>query len=217
MRGLPASTPTSAMHAITPARRTDGSAPVRIVKNATAPKPTTNFGHRERRSSAAAARTGASTIATFPPETTRRWLRPAARKSRSSPGSSCESSPSRSPRSSPASLEGNTRSIERPTTLRAPCVARTNALGDGPTRVSVCSWSCAGMPLWRSASANSWSSGTRSTPSSRTRSPRRARWQRRRSRSPRRTSGARRRPPATPPGSPAPSPTTRAWSAEDRS
>ena len=72
VRGRPASTPTSAMQAITPARSTEGSAPVRIVKNATAPKPTTNFGHRERRRSAAAARTGASTIATFPPETTSR-------------------------------------------------------------------------------------------------------------------------------------------------
>ncbi len=46
------------MHAITPARSTDGSAPVRIVKNATAPKPTANFGHRESRSSAVAAKTG---------------------------------------------------------------------------------------------------------------------------------------------------------------
>ena len=175
VRGLPASTAASAMHAITPARSTDGSAPVRIVKNATAPKPIANFGHRESRSKAAAARTGASTIATFPPETTKRWLRPAARKSRSSPGSSPESSPRSKPRSSPASFEGNTRSMDRPTTFRAPCVARTKALGEGPTHVNVCSWSWAGIPLCRRASANLSSLGTRSTPSSRTRSPRRTR------------------------------------------
>ena len=168
VRGLPDSTPTSARHAITPARSTEGSAPVRIVKNATAPKPTANLGHRESLRSAVAASTGASTMATFPPDTTSRWLRPDARKSRSRPGSSCESSPRSSPKRSPASSGGNTRSIELPTTSRVACVARTNALVDGPRRVNVCSWSCAGIPLRSSASANSSSSGTRSVPSRRT-------------------------------------------------
>ena len=60
------------------------------------------------RSSIVNASTGASTIATFWPEATSRWLRPTARKSRSSPGSRCASSPSASPASRPASRAGNT-------------------------------------------------------------------------------------------------------------
>ncbi len=45
-RGLPISTPTSAIVAITPARITDGSAPVITTKNATVPTPRPNRGQR---------------------------------------------------------------------------------------------------------------------------------------------------------------------------
>ena len=55
------------------------------------------------RSSEASPRIGASTIATFSPDTTSRWPSPLAWKSRIMPASSCEASPNASPRSSPAS------------------------------------------------------------------------------------------------------------------
>ncbi len=133
-RGLPISTPTSASVAITPARITDGSAPVITTKKTTVPTARPNRGHRVSRSSEASPRIGASTIATFSPETTSRWPRPLAWKSRIIPGSSREASPSASPSSSPASFAGKSRAIDRPTNARNTCAARTNGLGDGPRR-----------------------------------------------------------------------------------
>ena len=80
--------------------------------------PSANRGHRDRRSSAPNATTGASTIATLPPETTSRCDSPLARKSRSSTGSSFESSPRARPRSRPASRGGNISTIESPISVR---------------------------------------------------------------------------------------------------
>ena len=131
-RGLPISTPTSAIVAITPARITDGSAPVITTKNATVPTPRPNRGHRVSRSSEASPRIGASTIATFSPDTTSRWPSPLAWKSRIMPASSWDASPNASPRSSPASRAGNSRAIDRPTNARNTCAARMNGLGRRP-------------------------------------------------------------------------------------
>ena len=125
--GRPSRTPISASPAITPARITEGSAPVSTTKNATVPIPSANRGHRDHPSAAPSATIGASTIATFSPETTSRCESPVARKSRSSPGSSRESSPSASPISSPASRGGNEDSIERPASARNDCAHRTGA------------------------------------------------------------------------------------------
>ena len=72
---------------MTPARITEGSAPVSTTKNATVPNPSRNRGQRVRRSAMASASMGARTMATFSPETTRRWPRPVAWKSRDTPGS----------------------------------------------------------------------------------------------------------------------------------
>jgi hypothetical protein len=55
----------SATPAITPARITDGSAPVSTTKNATVPRQSANRGQRDNRSAAPSAMIGASTIATF--------------------------------------------------------------------------------------------------------------------------------------------------------
>ena len=164
-RGRPISVPTSAIVAITPARITDGSPPVSTTKNTTTPRQSRNRGHRVRPISAASARIGAITIATFSPETTRRWPSPAAEKSRESPGSSCESSPSTRPSRSPASFGGNSRAMERPTNPRTTWVMRTNALGEGPRRTTSDADSETAIPRRRSDSANPGSSGTRNPPS----------------------------------------------------
>src|SRR3990170_4471514 len=74
--GRPSSTPISASPAITPARITEGSAPVSTTKNATVPSPSANRGHLDHRRAPPSASTGSSTIATFPPETTSRCDRP---------------------------------------------------------------------------------------------------------------------------------------------
>ena len=71
-RGRPASTPSIASDAITPARRTEGSAPVSTTKDSTVSIPSANRPHRARPIHSANAMTGASTIATFSPETTSR-------------------------------------------------------------------------------------------------------------------------------------------------
>jgi hypothetical protein len=65
--GRPSRTPVRASPAITPARSTDGSAPVSTTKKATVPRPSANRGHRDSRSAAPSATIGASTIATLPP------------------------------------------------------------------------------------------------------------------------------------------------------
>ncbi len=174
-RGRPISTPVRVSEAITPARMTEGSAPVSTTKNATVPRPSANRGHRVSFSTIASPSTGPSTIATFSPDTTSRWPRPVAWKSRSSPGSSCESSPSARPSSSPASFGGNSRAIERPTNERKTWVARRNGLVAPPVRRNVSSVSSATTPRCRSDSANPGSSGTRSVPSRSTPSPRTAR------------------------------------------
>ena len=135
--GRPSRTPISASPAITPARITEGSAPVSTTKNATVPIPSANRGHRDHRSAAPSATIGASTIATFSPETTSRCESPVARKSRSRTGSSLESSPSASPISNPASRGGNEDSIERPASARNACAHRTGANGAGPRRVGL--------------------------------------------------------------------------------
>ncbi len=82
------STPTSVKVAMTPARTTEGSAPVSTTKKATVPSESRNLGHRARPTHAANASTGARTMATFSPLTTSRWPSPVAWKSRASPGSS---------------------------------------------------------------------------------------------------------------------------------
>ena len=75
-RGRPMSTPTSVSVAMTPARITEGSAPVSTTKNTTVPEHSRNRGHRVRPTHAANARMGASTMATFSPLTTNRCPRP---------------------------------------------------------------------------------------------------------------------------------------------
>ena len=157
---------------MTPARITEGSAPVSTTKNATVPSESRNRGQRVRPTHAANASTGARTMATFSPHTTSRWPSPVAWKSRASPGSSWESSPSTSPNSSPASFGGKSREIVVPTNERNTCVARTNGFDAPPSRSNSLSWMETAMPLWCSASANPASSGTWSVPSSSTRSPR---------------------------------------------
>ena len=87
-RGLPMSTPTSVSVAMTPARMTEGSAPVSTTKNTTVPMHSRKRGHRVRPTHAANAMIGASTMATFSPLTTNRCPSPVAWKSRASPGSS---------------------------------------------------------------------------------------------------------------------------------
>ena len=171
-RGLPISTPTSAIVAITPARITDGSAPVITTKKTTVPTARPNRGHRVSRSSEASPTIGARTMATFSPETTSRWPRPLAWKSRIIPGSSREASPSASPSSSPASFAGKSRAIDRPTNARNTCAARMNGLGDGPRRSARFAFSSTTMPLCASASRNPGSSGRRIVPSAEITSPR---------------------------------------------
>ena len=146
-RGRPISTPSSVSVAITPARITDGSAPVSTTKNTTVSIASRNRGHRVSPAHAAKARIGASTIATFSPETTSRWPSPVAWKSRASEGSSFESSPRTSPRSRPASRGGNSRSIERPTNARNVCVARTNGFGGGADPLEAPELQLRGHPL----------------------------------------------------------------------
>ena len=74
--------PVSARHAITPARITEGSAPVSTTKRTTTPNPSAKRPTGPIFSTPANARMGASTIATFSPETTNRCPRPVAWKSR---------------------------------------------------------------------------------------------------------------------------------------
>ena len=124
LRGRPRNTPRSVSPAITPARSTDGSAPVSTTKNTTVPSPSPNLGHRERRSRLPSASIGARTIATFSPETTSMCESPLARKSRSIAGSRRESSPSASPIRSPASRGGNSDPIEDATSARNDCAHR---------------------------------------------------------------------------------------------
>ena len=126
----PSGRPTSVSAAITPARITEGSAPVSTTKNATVPTPSANRGHRVSRSAAPSAERSARAPSRRSRPTPRAGGRARSPGSRaSSPGSSCESSPSTSPSSSPASFGGNSRAIERPTNARNTCVARTNGLG----------------------------------------------------------------------------------------
>jgi hypothetical protein len=66
--GRPSRMPISASPAITPARITEGSAPVSTTKKATVPVPSANRGHLDHRSAPPSATIGASTIATFSPE-----------------------------------------------------------------------------------------------------------------------------------------------------
>ena len=172
--GRPSRMPVSASPAITPARITDGSAPVSTTKNATVPSPSANRGQRDSRSAAPSATIGASTIATLPPETTSRCERPVARKSRSRTGSSLESSPSASPISRPASRGGREDSIERPTTERNDWAHRTGAKAAGPSRSNSSTSSSAEMPRRSRNSANPPSSTGRTDPETRTRSPRTA-------------------------------------------
>ena len=171
-RGLPINTPTSAIVAITPARITDGSAPVITTKKTTVPTARPNLGHRVSRISDANPTIGARTIATFSPETTSRCPRPLAWKSRIMPGSSREASPRASPSSNPASFAGKSRAIDRPTNARNTWAARMNGLGDGPTRSTWFAFSSTTIPWWASASPNPGSSGRRITPSAVTTSPR---------------------------------------------
>jgi hypothetical protein len=173
--GRPIRTPTSVNDAITPARSTEGSAPVSTTKKATVPRPNANRGHLVSFSTMARPSTGPRTIATFSPETTRRCPRPVAWKSLANPSSSRESSPSTSPSNNPASFGGKRRSIERPTNTRKTWVAWRNGLVAPPIRRKVSSVSSATMPRRRSESAKSGSSGIRSVPSRNTRSPRTAR------------------------------------------
>ena len=162
--GRPSRTPISASPAITPARITEGSAPVSTTKNATVPIPSANRGHRDHPSAAPSATIGASTIATFSPETTSRCESPVARKSRSRPGSSRESSPSASPISSPASRGGNEDSIERPASARNDCAHRTGANAAGPRRSASSTSSSAAIPRRSRNDANPASStGTHRT------------------------------------------------------
>ena len=70
------STPTSVKVAMTPARITEGSAPVSTTKNATVPSESRNRGQRASPTHAANASTGARTMATFSPLTTNRWPEP---------------------------------------------------------------------------------------------------------------------------------------------
>ena len=172
--GRPSRTPISASPAITPARITDGSAPVNTTKNATVPIPSANRGHRDHSSAAPSATIGASTIATFSPETTSRCESPVARKSRSRPGSSRESSPSASPISSPASRGGNEDSIERPASARNDCAQRTGANAAGPRRSASSTSSSAAIPRRSRNDANPASSTGRTEPETRSRSPRTA-------------------------------------------
>ena len=173
--GRPSRMPVSASPAITPARITDGSAPVSTTKNATVPSPRANRGQRDSRSAAPSATIGASTIATLPPETTSRCERPVARKSRSSTGSSLESSPSASPISRPASRGGRDDPIERPTTERNDWAHRTGAKAAGPSRSISSTSSSAAMPRRSRNNAKPPSSTGRTNPETRTRSPRTAR------------------------------------------
>ena len=172
--GRPSSVPVRASPAMTPARSTEGSAPVSTTKNTTVPRPSANRERRPSRSANARPSTGASTIATFPPETTSRCPRPVARKSRSTPSSRPESSPSASPSSRPASRGGNNERIDRPTTARTDCAARTTGFGDGPTRSASVAESSATIPRRSSEPAKPPSSGIRTIPEIRTRSPRTA-------------------------------------------
>ena len=172
--GRPSRTPISASPAITPARITEGSAPVSTTKNATVPIPSANRGHRDHPSAAPSATIGASTIATFSPDTTSRWESPVARKSRSRPGSSRESSPSASPISSPASRGGNEDSIERPASARNDCAHRTGANAAGPRRSASSTSSSAAIPRRSRKDANPTSSTGRTEPETRSRSPRTA-------------------------------------------
>ncbi len=80
LRGRPSSVPKSANPIMTPARSTDGSAPVSITKNTTVEMPSANRPPADSRSSTASPSIGASTIATLPPETATRWPSPVARK-----------------------------------------------------------------------------------------------------------------------------------------
>ena len=173
--GRPMSTPTNVRVAMTPARITEGSAPVSTTKNTTVPEHSRNRGHRVRPTHAANARMGASTMATFSPLTTNRCPRPVAWKSRASPGSNRESSPRTNPSSSPASFGGKSREMEVPTNARNTWVARTNGLGAPPSRSNSESRTATAMPFRRSDSENPGSSGRSMDPSRRTRSPRTAR------------------------------------------
>lgn len=136
--------------------------------------PSANLGHRGSRRRDPSASTGASTITTLPPETTSRCDRPLARKSRSSAGSSIESSPSDRPSKSPAALGEKSSRIERPTRARNDCAHRTKATSDGPIRTPSRTRSSAAIPRRRRNRAKPGSCGTRSCPVSRSRSPRTA-------------------------------------------
>jgi len=134
--------------------------------------PATAVPTRARRSARASSRTGRMSIATLPPETTSRCVRPVAWKSRSVPGSSCASSPRARPSSSPASRGGSTRSMAEPTTSRVAWVARTKWLGEPPSRWTVSARTTTTAPFPARASRKPASSGTCRRPDTATRSPR---------------------------------------------
>ncbi len=85
-------------------------------------------------------------MTTLPPETTRRCVSPVAWKSRSVAGSSSDPSPRASPSSRPASRGGKARWIDPPMTRRVVCVARTNGLGEPPSRSNVLARTATAIP-----------------------------------------------------------------------
>src|SRR6266511_694228 len=175
VRGRPSTMPASAKPAMTPARSTDGSAPVSTTKNITVARPSTKRPRADRRRSTASPTIGASTMATFSPDTASRWPSPVARKCSSSARSSRDVSPRASPISRPAWREGNRSASRSTSAVRTAWAARTSGFADGPSRKSSRLLSTTAIPRWSRYTANGPLRSGSAGPDTSTRSPRRAR------------------------------------------
>ena len=172
-RARPSSRPTRVSADIVPARITEGSAPVSTTMNATVAMPIATCTDRGTPSIVTSASTGPSTIATFPPETTSRCVSPVALKSRSTPGSRWESSPSARPMQQPGLARREHRLDRAPDRWRArPASRARTGSATAPMRATSDARRVTATPFECKASRKSGSSGTCSEPATRTRSPR---------------------------------------------
>jgi len=130
--GRPAHRPAAAIAAIAVARSTDGSKRVTNAKPTSTPMVRPNRAGRPTRRSAGLAAT--STKATFWPETTSRWLRPAARKSSLTSSDCRRSSPTITP--STRARSSGRRPASPASRVRRSRFAKENGSVDPPTRIT---------------------------------------------------------------------------------
>ena len=136
------------------------------------PTPRPNRGPPRNRSSEASPRIGASTMATFSPETTSRCPSPVAWKSRIIPVSSCDASPNANPEQQPGLYAGE-EPCDRPADERSEHLRRTDeGARRRPHALDGVPFSSTTMPCVRACVLEPGSSGRRITPSAADQSPR---------------------------------------------